>query len=214
MKLELLFHLAIVRPSIHSSSYERFSRSPFLFCETLLDHERNTCTPCARTHTADHHSLGQIKCYTRTGTQTIENERHIVCETKFYLTNIEKIASQHVRQKKLVNEWEWETNRFEVYTDVEDNDDGKWFHDKDPMTNQLDETTRTGFSSSFLCCEHDNVLSIGHFWLDQTPSLMHALKIESTKEMLVIFVYLFKCMPRGNGNTAVVYSTVDLNFVS
>lgn len=67
MKLELLFHSAVVRPFIRPSSYERFGRSPFssstFFCKTLLDHERKTCT--SQAHWASSSLLARWKSYTR-----------------------------------------------------------------------------------------------------------------------------------------------------
>lgn len=114
MKLELLFHSAVVRPFIRPSSYERFGRSPFssstFFCKTLLDHERKTCT--SQAHWASSSLLARWKSYTRSA--HTNNWKWTANRVREQYRN-RKIASRQLREK-LVNEcglklnWEWETN--------------------------------------------------------------------------------------------------------
>lgn len=122
------------------------------------------------------------------------------------------------------NEWEWEINRFEIYTDVDDNDDGACFHDADQMTNQVlvHEPTRTGFQGDFgVAVLRARQRLIGWAFLAgpwQPPDTIVNARIEERKhssQMLTICAYLFKCMPRGNGNihrTAVPHGGFEFLF--
>lgn len=65
----------------------------------------------------------------------------------------------NVKEKKNIKEieWEWETNRFEEFVDVDDNDDGDCFCEGQMTRLEQD------FEEAFLWCVQDDGLSVKRF---------------------------------------------------